>query len=132
MHTRTVQRAAYSTSALLGMGLVFIGARFLLTPEAAERAFGLRFDEGENYAFHSIKGIRDLFSGIVIVIFALLGQRQALAIVLGVGSIIPLTDMLIVLTNPGAIRSAAWIHGATVVIALLLVVIFLKGGDSTQ
>lgn len=91
----------------------------------------MRFDEGGNYAFHSIKGIRDLFSGLIIVILALMRQRQALAIVLGVGSIIPLTDMVIVLTNPGAIRSAAWIHGATVVIALLLVIIFLNDGDPT-
>ncbi len=120
MHTRTVQRGLVTSSALVGLVLVFIGARFLLTPEAAERGFGVRFNEGGNYAFHFIKGIRDLFTGVLIVVLAVRRQRQALALVLGWGAVVPLADMLIVLTNPQAIRSAAWIHGVTIVILLVL------------
>ncbi len=39
---------------LTGLGLIFIGARFLITPEVAEISYGLRFNEHGDYSFHYI------------------------------------------------------------------------------
>ncbi|MEY8761251.1 DUF4267 domain-containing protein [Chryseobacterium tongliaoense] len=84
---------------LTGLGLIFIGARFLIAPETAEAGYGIRFNEQGDYSFHYIKGIRDLFSGLVICILILSKQTKALAITLLAGTLIPIADMLIVLNK---------------------------------
>lgn len=84
---------------LTGLGMVFIGTRFLLAPEVAEANYGIHFNNQGDYSFHYIKGIRDVFSGLVICILVLTKQTKALGITLAVGTIIPTVDMLIVLSK---------------------------------
>jgi hypothetical protein len=89
-----------SIAFLTGLGMIFIGARFIIAPKIAEAGYGIRFPEQGDYTFHYIKGIRDLFSGLLICILVLSKQVNALGITLAVGTIIPLADMLIVLNKP--------------------------------
>lgn len=84
---------------LTGLGMIFIGARFLLAPETAEAGYGIHFNNQGDYSFHYIKGIRDVFSGLVICILVLTKQTKALGTTLAVGTIIPVADMLIVLSK---------------------------------
>lgn len=109
-----------TASGLLGGGLVFIGARFLVAPDAGAVGFGLPPSTDGWYALHYTKGIRDVFSGLVIGTFAVAGWHKPLAAVLALGAMIPAVDFTIVLTTPGANLRAAPIHGVTVVVALLL------------
>lgn len=105
---------------LIGLGLILIGGRFLIAPEAGERGYGLNFAENGDYSFHYIKGVRDLFSGALIAALAVLGRRSELALTLGLGIMIPAADFLIVLNAPNANRAALWIHGITVITLLAL------------
>lgn len=89
----------FAIAFLTGLGLIFIGIRFLAAPEIAEIGYGIRFKDQGDYSFHYIKGIRDVFSGLLIGILALSKQTKALAIALLAGTIVPLTDMLIVLNK---------------------------------
>ena len=84
---------------LTGLGMIFIGARFLLAPETATAGYGIHFNAHGDYSFDYIKGSRDLFSGLLICILVLSKQIKALGITLAVGTIIPFTDMLIVLSK---------------------------------
>ena len=106
-------------SLLLGIGMLFIGARFLLAPEVGEAGFGLRYNQ-PNYAYHSIKGIRDIFSGLMIGLLAWYHYRKPLFLTLLAGSIIPFTDMLIVWHTPGSDPWAMLIHGGTVITLWIL------------
>ena len=112
MQTEKLPRWALLTGTLLGLALVFIGGRFLLAPEIAERGYGLIYKQPTN-AFHAIKGIRDLFSGLLFVVFSIANWRKPLAAVALLGSLIPTADMVIVLTNAQAVAGAGWIHGTT-------------------
>lgn len=87
----------YVLAFLLGLGMIFLGVRFFLSPEAATTGFGIRFTADGDYSFHYIKGIRDIFSGIVLCALVLMNERRALGVALLAGAIIPVTDMLIVL-----------------------------------
>ena len=91
------QKISIAIAFLAGAGMIFIGARFLLSPAVAEAAYGIHFNEQGDYSFHYIKGIRDLFSGLVICMLILAKQIKALGIALLAGTIIPIADMLIVL-----------------------------------
>lgn len=106
-------------SLLIGAGLLFIGGRFLLAPEAGEAGFGLSYQQ-PNDAFHAIKGIRDIFSGLIIVLLAWYHHRRPLLLTLLAGSIVPFADMLIVWHTPGSNLWAMLIHGGTVVVLWIL------------
>lgn len=82
---------------LIGALLVFIGLRFLISPEAGEAGYGIVFAEESNYSFHYIKGIRDLFAGLLFLLLAITRQFEALGIALLAGTVIPVLDSWIVL-----------------------------------
>lgn len=98
-HTIMTQRISIAIAFLTGLGMIFIGTRFLLAPETAEAGYGIHFNAQGDYSFHYIKGIRDVFSGLVICLLILTKQTKALGITLAVGTIIPVADMLIVLSK---------------------------------
>ena len=92
-------KISYTISFLLGLGMIFLGVRFLLSPEAATAGFGIHFNANGDYSFQYIKGIRDIFSGLLICGFVLMNQRRALGVTLLAGTMIPVNDMLIVLSK---------------------------------
>jgi hypothetical protein len=94
-----ITKISYSASFLLGLGMIFLGARFFFSPEIATAGYGIHFNAQGNYSFHYIKGIRDIFSGLIICVFVLLSERRALGVTLLAGTIIPLADLLIVLSK---------------------------------
>ncbi|UOQ68933.1 DUF4267 domain-containing protein [Hymenobacter volaticus] len=108
-----------SLSLLTGLGMLFIGLRFLLAPRAGAEGFGVFLPLTDTqYAFHYAKGIRDVFSGLLLVAFAGLGYDRPLAWVLLFGALIPSVDLTIVLNQPTASWSFAMPH--LVAIGLLL------------
>lgn len=110
--------------ALLGCAFIlFIGARFLLAPRAAIAGFGVPANAVR--ALTSIKGVRDITSGIVpLVVLGVAGQH-AFGWALVAAAITPIGDALIVTFGGGTLRHALTVHGAT---ALVLVVVGLVLG----
>ena len=103
--------------ALLGcVFIIFIGGRFLLTPRAATAAFGV--PEDSLRALTSIKGVRDITSGVVPLVVLAVAGPHVFGWALLAAAITPIGDAVIVRTNGGTLRHALSIHGAT---ALVLV-----------
>lgn len=121
---------AITIAFLTGLGLIFIGARFLVAPETAEVGYGIHFNEQGDYSFHYIKGIRDLMSGLLICIFVLSKQTKALAITLLVGTIVPIVDMLIVLSKDYNGVTQAIPHISAIIICSLFGVILLRNNKA--
>ncbi|MCD2424641.1 DUF4267 domain-containing protein [Niabella pedocola] len=97
-------KIAWAVCLFTGLGLLFIGARFLLDPLVALRDYGIRVNTGGDFSLHTIKGIRDLFSGLLIVLLVCTGQRRALGISLLAATVVPLGDLLIVWNKSGDYR----------------------------
>lgn len=113
-------------SALIGLGLIFLGVRFFISPEVAEAQYGLQFAEQGDYAFHSIKGIRDIFAGSLFCVLIALKERRALAISLLTGSIIPCVDLLIVLSKNYNTFTPAISHLMAILFCLISGLLLLK------
>ena len=124
------QKISIAIAFLTGAGMIFIGARFLLSPAAAEAAYGIHFNEQGDYSFHYIKGIRDLFSGLIICMLILAKQIKALGIVLLAGTIIPIADMLIVLGKDYNGIVQAMPHISAVVVCAISGIILLRNKTS--
>lgn len=111
---------------LTGLGMIFIGTRFLLAPETATAGYGIHFAANGDYSFDYIKGIRDIFSGLLIGIFALTKQTKALGTTLTVGTIIPTVDMLIVLSKEYNGIAQAIPHISAIIVCATVGTILLK------
>jgi hypothetical protein len=115
---RTLSR---SLGLLIGFGMLFIGLRFLLAPRAGAEGFGVFLPPTDTqYAFHYAKGIRDVFSGLLLVVFAALGYDRPLAWVMLLGALIPCVDLAVVRAQPTASLALELPH--------LLAIVLLLGG----
>lgn len=116
----TSEKIAFYGTLSMGILLVFIGLRFLLSPLVAEAGFGISVPVTGNFSFHYIKGIRDLFTGIAIVGVLWTGERRALGVLLLAGTIVPVMDFCLVLHNPAYEVSKLIPHLVAIVMALVL------------
>ena len=118
-------KISYVVAFLTGLGLIFLGARFLLSPEIAEAGYGIHFNEQGDYSFHYIKGIRDILSGLLLCVFVLMNESRALGVTLLAGTIVPVTDMLIVLNKSYNGLPQAMAHLIAIVICFVFGIILL-------
>jgi hypothetical protein len=119
----TQRNITRSLSLLLGLGMVFIGTRFLLAPRAGAEGFGVFLPPSDvHYAFHYAKGVRDLFSGLLLALFAGLGYERPLAWVTLLGTFIPCVDLTIVLSQPMGSLALAMPHLLAIVLLVGLTV----------
>jgi len=105
----------YGLSGLVGAGIVFIGARFLLAPVTAAAAYGVPAapETGSAGAYLAVKGVRDIASGLFVFILIAARQPHALGWVMLAATIIPGADAAIVITHHGTKAIAYGVHGAT-------------------
>jgi hypothetical protein len=107
---------AYGLAVVLDLFVVFIGARFLLQPEPAAAGYGV---PSKPNAYLTVKGVRDLSSGLLgLALIAFAGPFAAAWFML-VMALNPLGDTLIVLRNGGTRAVAFGIHFATAVVVLI-------------
>ena len=117
----TTTTIAYTLAGLIGAGIIFIGARFILAPRVAAAGYGVQPDLGQpsSGAYLTVKGIRDIASGLFVIILMAAGATHLLGWVILAATIIPLADATIVLSNDGP-KSIAWgVHGLTAAVMLI-------------
>jgi hypothetical protein len=113
---------------LIAAAIIVIGARFLVAPRAAAAGYGVEpdLDQRSAGAYLSVKGVRDIASGLFVAILIAAGATHLLGWVLLAATIIPIADTAIVLANGGP-KSIAWgVHAVTAAVmvttsALLLI-----------
>lgn len=91
--------------------ILFIGARFLIAPRIALAGFGVTADRTR--ALTSIKGVRDITSGVVPLVVLAVAGHHAFGWALVAAAITPIGDAIIVTTNGGTVRHALSVHAAT-------------------
>ena len=92
---------SYWLVVLTSLGIIFIGVRFIADPTAGAHGFGIDFSCAADIAYGHIKGIRDMYAGLAILILAALRLRQVTGWVYASAMIIPITDGFIVLQTNG-------------------------------
>ncbi|WP_433830198.1 DUF4267 domain-containing protein [Actinoplanes sp. CA-015351] len=107
---------AYGLAIVLNLFIIFIGARFLLVPEAAAAGYGVPATAS---AYLTVKGVRDLTYGLVGLALLASAGAPAEAWFMLVVAIAPFGDTLIVLRHGGTKAVAFGIHFATAVTVLI-------------
>jgi len=107
-------------SGVIGVGIILLGARFLLAPQAAATGYGVPVQParaqapfGNPYPWLYVKGIRDIASGIFLLILLANRAPHLLGAFMAAATLIPVGDAVIVLRSGGTRATAFGIHGAT-------------------
>lgn len=125
-----VQSISFWMTFLVAAGIIFIGVRFIVSPLVGAEGFGIPISDAKDLPFGRIKGIRDIFSGLVLLPFLLLRMRKAAALALTTAIIVPATDFCIVLmTNGSQDHQHLLIHGLTVVYMIITSVLLFWGNN---
>jgi Domain of unknown function (DUF4267) len=123
----TATTIAYTLAGLIGAGIIFIGARFILAPRVAAAGYGVQPYLGQRSAsaYLSVKGVRDIASGLFIFILIAAGAAHLLGWVILAATVIPLADAAIVLGHGGSKSIALGVHGLTAAVMLTTSALFL-------
>jgi Domain of unknown function (DUF4267) len=126
-----LQKAALTVAGVIGVGIIAIGARFLLQPGESAAGFGMAPPPATD-PYLAVKGVRDIGTGLVLL--ALLATRQSRAVgwAMLALSVIPIGDALIVLANDGSPVAAYGIHGGTAAVALAAAGVLLLRDRATR
>jgi uncharacterized protein DUF4267 len=117
----------YVVAGILAVAIIFIGARFLVAPRVAAAGYGVLpdLDQPGAGAYLSVKGVRDIATGLFVIILMVAGATQLVGWVMLAATIIPLADAAIVLRNGGS-KSIAWgVHGGTAAVMLVTTALLL-------
>ncbi|AQZ69621.1 putative small membrane hydrophobic protein [[Actinomadura] parvosata subsp. kistnae] len=110
---------AYGLAIALNLMILFIGARFLLTPHPAAAGYGVPAKENGDAAYLTIKGLRDFTFGVIGLSLLAFAGPTAEAWFMLATALAPLGDTLIVLRHGGTKAAAFGIHFATAVAVLI-------------
>ena len=113
---------------VIAAGIIFIGTRFLIYPQAGAAGYGIPFAAPQDTAYGKIKGIRDIFSGLALLPLLFMRMRKALAWVFTAAIVIPAVDFLIILSYNGNKDTAhLMIHGITALVMVITsILLFIK------
>jgi hypothetical protein len=112
---------------ILATGIIFIGARFIIAPRVAAAGYGVPadLDQSSVGAYLSVKGVRDIATGLFVIILILARATHLVGWVMLAATIVPLADAAIVLRSGGS-KSIAWgVHGVTAAVMLVISALLL-------
>jgi hypothetical protein len=124
----TTTAIGYTLAGVIAAGIVFIGARFIVAPRVAAAGYGVQPDLGQRSvgAYLSVKGIRDIASGLFVFILMAAGATQLLGWIMLAATIIPIADAAIVLSHGGPRSIAFGVHGLTAAVMLITSALLLS------
>ncbi|TDO07870.1 uncharacterized protein DUF4267 [Mycobacterium sp. BK086] len=111
----------YVLAGLIAAAIIVIGARFIIAPGVAAPGYGV---PGEG-AYLSVKGVRDIVSGLIVIILMVAGATHLLGWIILAATVIPVADAVIVLRNGGTKPIAFGVHGGTAVVMLITAALLL-------
>ena len=86
---------------VIPIAIIGIGIQFILSPVGASTGFGVPVRDPAAFPFMWIKGIRDIFAGLVLLPFLIRGDRRTAAIIFAISIFVPFCDGLVILAHLG-------------------------------
>jgi hypothetical protein len=114
---------------LVATAIIVIGVTYLAVPRTAMRSFGLPLPaEGPNTAWWlRLKGVRDVASGLVLLLLIGAGLPVVLGAALLILALIPTGDMILILTARGSTTRALGVHGSTATLMIVAAIPAIMG-----
>jgi hypothetical protein len=103
------------------------GLQYIFDGAGAAKNFGIDpWPTGIAAGYFPVKGVRDLALGVVLLVLFVAGERRATGIAMAIVTLIPIVDMITVLTHNGSIAAALGIHGLTAAVVAIDAFLLLR------
>jgi len=110
---------------IIPVGIIGVGINFILNPVGASAAYGIAINDPSSFPFMWIKGIRDIFSGFVMLPFLLNGNRKVTAILFAISIFVPVCDGLVIIAHSG-LAAPLLIHWGTALYMIIVAAFLLR------
>jgi hypothetical protein len=110
---------------LIPAAIIGLGINFILNPVGASTGFGIPIHDPAAFPFMWVKGIRDIFSGLVVLTFLFKGDRRTTAILFALAIFIPVGDGFVILRHLG-FAPPIFIHWGTALYMLIVAAFLLR------
>jgi hypothetical protein len=108
---------------VIPVAIIGVGINFILNPVGASTGYGIPTHDPADFPFMWSKGIRDIFSGLVVLLFLWSGDRRTTATLFAIAIFIPFGDGLVILSHLG-FAPPIYIHWGTA-LYMIIVAYFL-------
>lgn len=111
---------------LVGLGIIVVGIRFILAPQAAAAGYGVSAPDGpRGYAYLCVKGGRDITFGLVTLGLLFFASAHVLGLLMLLESAAAIADAIIVFANKGKPAIALGVHALTAAIMIAAGILLL-------
>ncbi len=110
---------------LIPLAIIGIGINFILNPVGASMAYGVPIRDPAAFPFMWIKGVRDIFAGLIILPFLFRGDRRTTAIIFAIAIFVPFCDGLVILAHLG-FAPPIFIHWGTALYMIVVAAFLLR------
>ena len=107
---------------LVPIGIIAVGINFILNPVGASTAYGIPIHDPAAFPFMWIKGIRDIFAGVVVLTFLLRGDLRTTATIYSIAVFIAIGDGFVILSHLG-LAPPIFIHWGTALYMTIVAVL---------
>lgn len=120
---------SYGVAMMAAVGIIVLGAMYLVQPRVMTHNFGLPLpEEGRNTTWWlRLKGSRDIVSGLVVLALMAWGSPFLLGVILLIEAIIPIGDMSLIVGAKGSIKTAFGVHGFTAALMVAAAIPLILG-----
>lgn len=117
---------------LIAVGIIVVGFRFFIDPAGRFQDFGIPIGEGKQQLYGYVKGIRDIFSGIVFLYLLSIRARRIVAVLFTFCILIPTVDCITNIIANGTGDWHLWIHAGTAMYMALTSVLLFKNSVTSH
>jgi len=110
---------------LVPVAIIGLGINFILNPVGASTGFGIPIHDPAAFPFLWVKGIRDIFSGLVVLTFLFRGDRRTIAILYSLAVFIAVGDGFVILAHLG-FAPPIYIHWGTALYMIIVAAFLLR------
>ena len=110
---------------LVPLAIIGLGLNFILNPVGASAGYGIPITDPSAFPFMWIKGIRDIFAGVVVLTFLLRGDLRTTAILYSVAVFIAIGDGFVILAHLG-FAPPIYIHWGTALYMTIVAAFLLR------
>jgi hypothetical protein len=116
---------------VISVGIIGIGIDFILNPVGASTGYGIPIHDPAVFPFMWIKGIRDIFSGLVVLPFLWRGDWPTTAILFALSIFVPFGDGLVILSHLG-FAPPIFMHWGTALYMMVVSYFLLRKPNSVK
>ncbi|MBB3213891.1 hypothetical protein FHW67_003197 [Herbaspirillum sp. Sphag1AN] len=114
---------------LIPAAIIGLGINFIVNPVGASAGFGIPMTDPSAFPFMWIKGIRDIFAGVAVLVLLFRGDRRTIAIIYSISMFIAIGDGFVILRQLG-FAPPIFIHWGTATYMAIIAILLHRGNKA--